>query len=61
MLMTRKAAAWLIVCAILAIGLAVMMIAALARDRKPSADAARFVIQNEYRAPGKYPTPRYFI
>lgn len=55
--MTRKTAAWLIACAALIIGLAVIMIAALARDRKPSTDTARFVIQNEYGAPGKDPTP----
>lgn len=57
MLMTRKTAAWLIACAALIIGLAVIMIAALAKDRKPSADTARFVIQNEFRAPGKDLTP----
>ena len=32
--MTRKTAAWLIACAVLIIGLAVIMIAALAKDRK---------------------------
>ena len=53
--MMRKTAAWLIACAILITGLAVIMIAALARDRKPSTDTARFVIQNEYRAPGRDP------
>ena len=61
MLMTRKTAAWLIACAALIIGLAVIMIAALAKDRKPSADTARFVIQNEFRAQGKDLTPWYFI
>ena len=61
MLMTRKTAAWLIACAALIIGLAVIMIAALAKDRKPSADTARFVIQNEFRAQGKDLTPLYFI
>ena len=55
--MTRKTAAWLIACAALIRGLAVIMIAALAKDRKPSADTARFVIQNEFRAPGKDLTP----
>ena len=55
--MTRKTAAWLIACAILIIGLAVIMIAALVKDRKPSADTARFVIQNEFRAQGKDLTP----
>ena len=55
--MTRKTAAWLIACAALIIGLAVIMIAVLAKDRKPSADTARFVIQNEFRAQGEDLTP----
>ena len=57
MLMTSKTAAWLLACAILIIGLAVIMIAALAKDRKPSADTAPFVTQNEFRAQGKGLTP----
>ena len=38
MLMTRKTAAWLIACAALIIGLAVIMIAALAKDRAQGKD-----------------------